>query len=176
MNPAPSTNGTNGRTTAGQFGPGNRFGKGNPRINRLAANHQALLDCLNADEVTASCPQAVRIRNGGRRWLRRALRVSAEPPLWQAAGGCCAAGTGKQRAAAGCSLDWTLKPEKAAELIEQIRSGDTGGNFRFFAGTRVSSSRRTAVRSRTPRRNRGPQRRKVSNIDRGRGAAIPGAN
>ena len=53
METAPSTHGSNGRLSGGQFGPGNRFGKGNPRVSRLAANHQALLDCLTADEVAA---------------------------------------------------------------------------------------------------------------------------
>jgi hypothetical protein len=124
MEAAPSTNGTNGRTTAGQFGPGNRFGKGNPRINRLAANHQALLDCLTADEVTALARRLYDFAMAGdvraAEYLLNRLcgkPLVAVPPSEPES-------SEQPRVLV---LDWTLKPEKAAELLEQVESGNTDG-------------------------------------------------
>ncbi len=122
MSTTPSTNGSNGRLHGGQFGPGNRFGKGNPRINRLAANHQALLDCLTADEVTALARRLYDFAMAGdvraAEYLLNRLcgkpLVAVPPPEPESS-----------EQPTVILLDWTLKPEKAAELLEQVEAGNT---------------------------------------------------
>jgi hypothetical protein len=106
---------------AANSGRGGRFGKGNPRINRLAAHHQALLDCLTADEVTGLARRLYDFAMAGdvraaeyllNRLCGKAI-VAVPPPEPE---------SGEQRLVV---LDWTLKPWKAAELLEQVESGNT---------------------------------------------------
>lgn len=61
----PSTNGDNGRDTAGRFGPGNRHGRGNPLGGRVARLRAAMLRAVTPDDIRAVVKAMLDAAKGG---------------------------------------------------------------------------------------------------------------
>jgi len=61
----PSTNGTSGRKSNGQFAEGNKCGTGNPYARRVARLRSALLDAVGDDGLTDIVQGMVTAAKGG---------------------------------------------------------------------------------------------------------------
>lgn len=55
----------NGRAGRGQFGPGNRYGQGNPNVKRMYELRQALLESLDTDAVQRVGRRLLALAEGG---------------------------------------------------------------------------------------------------------------
>jgi hypothetical protein len=69
--PAPSPNGDNGRGPRGQFGKGNRYGKGNPQAKQAAAWRRALLQSIKPADLKAIIKKLVELARAGEPWAVR---------------------------------------------------------------------------------------------------------
>jgi hypothetical protein len=89
MDNPPSLNGSNGRQSGGQFGPGNRFGRGNPHAQRVHAVQAVIRDETNDDDLRAIWRRLLEMAKAGDlaaaklvldRVLGKVRDVEPEPP------------------------------------------------------------------------------------------------
>jgi hypothetical protein len=89
MDSLPSPNGSNGRQSGGQFGPGNRFGRGNPHAHRVHVIQALIRDETTDDDLRAVWRRLLEMAKAGDltaaklvfdRVLGKVRDVEPEPP------------------------------------------------------------------------------------------------
>jgi uncharacterized protein (DUF1800 family) len=116
MSNTPSPNGSSGRQSGGQFGPGNRFGRGNPHARRIHAMQAIIRDETSDDDLRAVWRRLLEMAKAGDltaaklvfdRVLGKVRDVEPEPPE-----------PGDSQPPAVIIHDWRLAPDEFARFRE----------------------------------------------------------